>query len=633
MPQSLDDSVIQINKKNKKRVSPLNDCSDDSEGSTLEVTLTVEEPVCNPQSSASSAVQTVEDTKSNKAILREKYLDTLAEFSFTKFDKNSTKQGLVQERTVGNSSNTAITTSKSEERSNTMSSASSEEDAETIKESVDIVNQSTVCAQDELIASTESCTTSSDLDFVTIQENDLPKSVSLIDPTRRNEGKDFTITHSKKRVSFAGDENPCESLASLLQNPDEKSKGVCSGAVAECKVTRMSDDEIDIKKMKVSKKRRADDSMQTPSCNSDTIKRFELNGKGYMQLSVLGKGASSTVHRVMADGNCELYAYKRVDMRHEEDIEQTIANYSNEINLLNKCKGNPYIIHLVDSVINREEAYIGIIMEAGEIDLSSALSNQKKLRKRFELPGVINPCFLRSVWGDMLRSVDHIHDLRIVHGDLKPANFVFVRGDLKLIDFGISKGISNDTTNIVRDSLVGTINYMAPEAVMPTLIPSIDTSGETSSEEEKKKVKYGRASDIWSLGCILYQMLYGVTPFATIKNLPSKIGAIVNPNCEIQYPDNNDEAAVDAIKCCLVRDIHKRASIRGDRGLLRHRLLGIPFTELPVRDKSTKSVGINTVECNVLSEGVCSLEKVLCIIECVFFIYFNEDFFFSSPGF
>jgi serine/threonine protein kinase len=54
----------------------------------------------------------------------------------------------------------------------------------------------------------------------------------------------------------------------------------------------------------------------------------------------------------------------------------------------------------------------------------------------------------------MLEAVHTIHEERVVHGDLKPANFVCIQGRLKLIDFGIAKAISNDTTNIVRDNQV-----------------------------------------------------------------------------------------------------------------------------------------------------------------------------------
>lgn len=65
----------------------------------------------------------------------------------------------------------------------------------------------------------------------------------------------------------------------------------------------------------------------------------------------------------------------------------------------------------------------------------------------------------------MLTAVHTIHNEKIVHTDLKPANFVIVSGQLKLIDFGIADRIPNDTTNIQREELIGTIGYMAPEAL------------------------------------------------------------------------------------------------------------------------------------------------------------------------
>jgi serine/threonine protein kinase len=146
----------------------------------------------------------------------------------------------------------------------------------------------------------------------------------------------------------------------------------------------------------------------------------------------------------------------------------------------------------------------------------------------------------------------------VIHGDLKPANFLFVRGALKLIDFGIAKAIQNDdTTNIYRENQVGTLNYMSPEQILDT---GTGTGGAS-------RMKIGRASDIWALGCILYQMVYGKTPFAELHMI-QKLQAIVNPRHEIQFPEIADAAAISAMKLCLQRDQAQRPPIVGPGGLL-----------------------------------------------------------------
>lgn len=147
----------------------------------------------------------------------------------------------------------------------------------------------------------------------------------------------------------------------------------------------------------------------------------------------------------------------------------------------------------------------------------------------------------------MLESVYTIHQERIVHGDLKPANFILVKNSLKIIDFGISKPIHKNTTNIIRNFQIGTLNYMSPEAVL--YIPHLGN--------EKNKLKINRSSDIWSLGCILFQMVYGKTPFFHLP-LMKKIQAIVSSLLEIKFLPLNIPNLNDVLKNCL----RKKSSLR-----------------------------------------------------------------------
>ena len=68
-----------------------------------------------------------------------------------------------------------------------------------------------------------------------------------------------------------------------------------------------------------------------------------------------------------------------------------------------------------------------------------------------------------------------------------------VQGRLKLIDFGIARAIKNDTTNIYRDTQIGTLNYMSPEAIRDSGAGPPQPSG-----KRRPTMKVGRASDVWS---------------------------------------------------------------------------------------------------------------------------------------
>lgn len=110
-------------------------------------------------------------------------------------------------------------------------------------------------------------------------------------------------------------------------------------------------------------------------------------------------------------------------------------------------------------------------MECGEIDFSQLLDQQKGKRLNMNFVGLFwlqvstlsvpfPPPFPRLTFiadillRKMLECVQVLHDRQIIHTDLKPANFVLVKGTLKIIDFGISHEIVGDTVHVRRDNQV-----------------------------------------------------------------------------------------------------------------------------------------------------------------------------------
>lgn len=299
-------------------------------------------------------------------------------------------------------------------------------------------------------------------------------------------------------------------------------------------------------------KKQVDDS---PSPQSSEI--IYVNNVAYTKISLLGKGGSSKVFKVFNPKKV-ICALKKVRLK--GIAKQTVQGFINEIEMLKQLSGKPNIVQYIDSEVRQQDQILLLVMECGDCDLSALLKSKK-----------LNDNHLRLYWQQMLEAVQTIHNEKIVHSDLKPANFLIVKGSIKLIDFGIANSIQNDTTNIVRENQVGTVNYMSPEAINEN--PQVSSSN-------APKYKLGRSSDIWSLGCILYQMVYGKTPFSHL-NMVQAIHAITDVSHEIQFPDIKNPLLLDVLKKTLQRDHTKRPTIPD---LLKH-----PFL-LNSNDGSTKIV-------------------------------------------
>lgn len=280
---------------------------------------------------------------------------------------------------------------------------------------------------------------------------------------------------------------------------------------------------------------------------------YVLNGRTYRRLDLIGKGGSSRVFRIMAE-NYKIFALKRVNL--EEADMAAIAGYKGEIQLLKKLENVERVIRLFDYEINEEKGVLSVMMELGETDFYKMLEGQLKNDS-----SKLDITFTRHYWKEMLECVQAVHEHGIVHSDLKPANFLLVKGQLKLIDFGIANAIQDNTVNVHRENQIGTPNYMSPES----LVARTPIAGQTAGT---KLLKLGRPSDVWSLGCILYQMTYGQPPFAHIKDTIEKIMSIPNPKVEISFPATGIGGSVvpfgliKTLRSCLIRDQAKRPTIR-----------------------------------------------------------------------
>lgn len=140
-----------------------------------------------------------------------------------------------------------------------------------------------------------------------------------------------------------------------------------------------------------------------------------------------------------------------------------------------------------------------------------------------------------SVFSQVAKAVEYCHANGIAHCDIKMENVLLSNGSVKLADFGFAK---SSAVVAESDEFCGTLPYAAPEVVM-------------GMEHDAMK------ADVWSMGVMLYVMLFGAFPFAA-EDATSMVEAQLAH--ALVFPGNTNEALKSLISAMLEPSVEKRAS-------------------------------------------------------------------------
>jgi serine/threonine-protein kinase len=208
----------------------------------------------------------------------------------------------------------------------------------------------------------------------------------------------------------------------------------------------------------------------------------ELSGRigKYEILRVLGRGAMGIVY-VAHDTVLERDVALKLMASSIADDPSTIDRFTREAKAVAKMT-HPNVVTVFDLGSHTDGSpFIAMELLKGQ-DLQRALRTPPALTLERKL----------SVLVQVLAGLDHAHQAGIVHRDIKPANiFICTDGTVKIMDFGVARLATASMTGTGK--IVGTADYMSPEQV--------------------KGAKVDGRSDIFSVGCMLYELLAGRRPF------------------------------------------------------------------------------------------------------------------------
>jgi len=238
-------------------------------------------------------------------------------------------------------------------------------------------------------------------------------------------------------------------------------------------------------------------------------------------MKILGEGSYSTVYLAEEIKTSKQYAIKVLEKRHIIK-EKKVAYVSREKEAL-AMTNHPFIVRLYFTFQDKENLYYGLsYAKRGEM-----LPYINKL-------GSFNEECTQFYSAEIIVALEYLHSLGIIHRDLKPENVLFGEDmHILITDFGTSKLLNKDNTK--ANSFVGTAEYVSPELLTD-------------------KIAY-KSSDLWALGCIIYQLRSGRSPFRG-SNEYQTFQKIIK--LEYEFPEGFPECPKDLVQNLLVLDHTQR---------------------------------------------------------------------------
>ncbi|KAG0056981.1 hypothetical protein BGZ83_002588 [Gryganskiella cystojenkinii] len=269
----------------------------------------------------------------------------------------------------------------------------------------------------------------------------------------------------------------------------------------------------------------------------------DVQMEGYEALESIGSGSFGMIRKVRRKIDGQILARKEIDFRkmNNKEKEQLVA----EVNILKDLK-HPNIVQFLERVIDREHSFIYILMEYCEGgDLASVIKRHKDRK----MP--IQEDFVWKLTAQLISALHECHcglvldeqsqkmvSRQILHRDLKPDN-VFLDGkkNVKLGDFGLSRSLSDPKLTFAK-TYVGTPYYMSPELLSESL--------------------YDAKSDIWSLGCVIYEMCALEPPF--LADSQAALTAKIKYGMVSRIPGRYSDELNQVIRSMLQVDPRRRPS-------------------------------------------------------------------------